>query len=87
MRAKQPFTRTERIPVPHVEATLDGPEVSLVYVYKVTGVTFEMRLDLATEEWATVIEEHELGNASTLPIASQVAGEWRDGLVGLYPVS
>lgn len=83
----QPYTRRERVAVPHVEAKLDGPEVSLVYVYKLTGVTFETRLDSETEEWVTVEELHDLGNASTLPIAEQVAGEWRDGLVGLYPIA
>lgn len=86
-RRKQPFTRTERVPAPRVEATPDGPIALRVYVYQLTGYTFETRLvDPEAGKWITVEEQHDLGQAATLPGASEVAGKWRADLNGVYGV-
>lgn len=80
----QPYTRVERIAVPNVQATPEGPKVLTMYVFQITGYTLETKF--VDEEWTSLWEEHDLGQASTLPVAHETAGEWRRGLVGEYAI-
>ena len=52
---------------------------------KVFGYTPEHRLN-ADEEMELVWEEHDLGTHATHEIAKNIAADWRELLVGLYPI-
>lgn len=80
----QPYTRIEAKTVPNVQATPNGPIAVGVHVYAVYGITFEARYD--KDEVYFVASENELGQVATLPVAHQLAGDWRRELVGIYPI-
>lgn len=81
----QPYTRVESIAVPNVQATPEGPITVTMYVFAITGYTLEAKF--LDEEWTSVWEEHDLGQAATLKIADQAAWEWRRDLVGEYAIA
>lgn len=82
LRMGQPYTLVRAVQVPNVQATPAGPVVLGVSVFQIDGFTLE--LQFIDEDFQEVWEQHDLGQASTLPIAHDTARSWREKLVGEY---
>lgn len=83
-RQGQPYTRVMARTLPRVVPTPEGPHILLDHVSQVFGYTYEQKFQ--DDEWHFVWEEHDLGQQPDLKSGHRVAAEWRESLVGEYPI-